>query len=210
VTIQELERSSVHGTVHHGWIPADRSSAASAERPDSLSTAPLIPKQLAVTTRPMNDDDSMLLFELYASSRADELSRSGWATPQQRSFFRMQAQNQERYFQRHYDHLDRRTICINGFSAGRLLVDRPAHGITIVDLALLPAFRGRGVGSLLIRCVLEEAAERDLPVHMDLAKNNATVATCERLGFRFAEDLGDRWHLVWNPRAQPLVARHVG
>ena len=173
-------------------------------------TAALIPKQLAVTTRPMTDDDSMLLFELYASSRADELSRSGWATPQQRSFFRMQAQNQERYFLRHHDHLDRRTICINGFSAGRLLVDRPDHAVTIVDLALLPAFRGRGVGSLLIRCLLEEAAEADLPVHVEMPKDSPSVATFMRLGFRSSDDLGDRWHLVWNPRVRNLVERNVG
>jgi ribosomal protein S18 acetylase RimI-like enzyme len=172
--------------------------------------APMIPKQLAVTTRPMTDDDSMLLFELYASSRADELSRSGWATPQQRSFFRMQAQNQERYFQRHHDHLDRRTICINGFSAGRLLIDRAAHALTIVDLALLPAFRGRGVGSLLIRCLLEQAAEENLPVHVEMPKNSPSVATCERLGFRYADDVGDRRHLVWNPRVRNLVERNVG
>ena len=170
----------------------------------------MIPKQLEVTTRAVNDDDAMLLFELYASSRADELSRSGWATPQQRSFFRMQAQNQELYFQRHYDHLDRRTICINGFSAGRLLVDRPSHAITIIDLALLPAFRGRGVGSLLIRCLLEEAVEQDLPVHVDLAKGSASLATCERLGFRYADDLGDRWHLVWTPRVRILAERTAG
>jgi ribosomal protein S18 acetylase RimI-like enzyme len=170
----------------------------------------MIPKQLAVTTRPMNDDDSMLLFELYASSRADELSRTGWATPQQRSFFRMQAQNQERYFLRHYDHLDRRTICINGFSAGRLLVDRPSHAITIVDLALLPAFRGRGVGSLLIRCILEEAAELDVPVHLSLPKNSESLKTCERVGFRYADEPGDRLHLVWNPRVNSLAERNAG
>jgi ribosomal protein S18 acetylase RimI-like enzyme len=169
----------------------------------------MISKQLAVTTRPMNDDDSMLLFELYASARADELSRSGWATPQQRAFFRMQAQNQERYFLRHHEHLDRRTICINGFSAGRLLVDRPSHAIVIVDLALLPAFRARGVGTMLIRGLLDEAAERNLPVHMQVPKSSDSVGTCERLGFRQEKDLGDRWHLVWHPRAHHLAERHA-
>jgi GNAT superfamily N-acetyltransferase len=121
----------------------------------------------------------------------------------------MQAQNQERYFLRHFDFLDRRTICINGFSAGRLLVDRPSHAVTIVDLALLPAFRGRGIGSLLIRCVLEEAAQQGVPVHIDLPKDSATVATCQRLGFRFAGDLGDRWHLVWTHSLEQAAERNV-
>jgi ribosomal protein S18 acetylase RimI-like enzyme len=207
VTTEQLERSSLHGVVHHGWIPSDRPDRL---RPDDASDPAMIPKQLAVTTRPMNDDDSMLLFELYASKRADELSRSGWATPQQRSFFRMQAQNQERYFLRHYDHLDRRTICINGFSAGRLLVDRPSQAIVIVDLALLPAFRGRGVGSMLIRSLLDEAAEGGLVVHMELPKNSDALETCEHLGFRQTEDLGDRWHLVWHPRVHQLAERDAG
>jgi ribosomal protein S18 acetylase RimI-like enzyme len=169
----------------------------------------MIPEQLAVTTRPMVDDDAMLLFELYASSRADELSRSGWATPQQRAFFRMQAQNQEQYFQRHYDHLDRRTVCIDGFSAGRLLVDRPVHALTIVDLALLPGYRGRGVGSLLLRAILDEAGEKGVPVSMVVPKGHPTVASCERLGFRATGDLGDRWRLAWHPRARDL-ARAAG
>jgi ribosomal protein S18 acetylase RimI-like enzyme len=199
VTIEHLERSPVHGLVHHGWISSDRPD------PD-MTDAPMIPKQLAVTTRPMDDDDSMLLFELYASNRADELSRSGWATPQQRSFFRMQAQNQERYFLRHYDHLDRRTICINGFSAGRLLVDRPSHAITIVDIALLPAFQNRGIGSLLMQTLLEESADTGVPVHVEVPKRSDRLTTCERLGFRYSEDLGDRWHLVWHARA-PIAQR---
>jgi len=194
VTIEQLERSSLHGETHHGWIPADRTPSTAA------GDASMIPKQLAVTTRPTSDDDSMLLFELYASSRAEELSRSGWVTPQQRSFFRMQAQNQELYFQRHYDHLDRRTICINGFSAGRVLIDRPGHAITVVDLALLPAFRGRGVGSLLIRSILQEAAEKRLPVHLEAPKRGDVFVHCEQLGFRCIEDAGDRWHMVWHPR----------
>lgn len=202
MTIEQLERSSVHGESHHGWIPATSPASSTAGEP------PMIAKQLAVTTRPMNDDDSMLLFELYASSRAEELSRSGWVTPQQRSFFRMQAQNQERYFLRHYDHLDRRTVCINGFSAGRLLVDRPSHAITVVDLAILPAFRGRGIGSLLIRALLEEATEKDLPVHVDLPKHSEMLTRCEQMGFRYSEDLGDRWHLVWNPRL-PHISEHA-
>jgi GNAT superfamily N-acetyltransferase len=210
VTIEQVERSSLHALVHHGWISADRPDRARPDASGHSDEASMISRQLAVTTRPMTDDDSMLLFELYASNRADELSRTGWATPQQRSFFRMQALDQERYFQRHYDHLDRRTICINGFSAGRLLVDRPSHAITIVDLALLPAFRGRGVGSLLIRGLLEEAAEQDVPVHVELPKGTDVLTTCERLGFRYADDLGDRWHLVWSPRATQFAARDAG
>ena len=163
-------------------------------------------KQLAVTTRPMDEDDAMLLFELYASARADELSRTLWRTPQQRHFFRMQAQTQEQYFDRQYDHLDRRTICINGFSAGRLLVDRPASGFTVVDIGLLPSFRGRGIGTLLISDLLEEAAELDVPVHLTVPKNNPAMHLCERVGFTNAVDMGTSVLVTWQPGDRASVA----
>jgi GNAT superfamily N-acetyltransferase len=79
--------------------------------------------------------------------------------------------------------------------------------ITIVDLALLPGFRGRGVGSLLIGAILEEAAEKSLPVHVEVPKRGDILERCERLGFRCIEDSGERWHLVWHPRLAHLRDR---
>jgi ribosomal protein S18 acetylase RimI-like enzyme len=163
-------------------------------------------KQLAVTTRPMDEDDAMLLFELYASARADELSRTLWRTPQQRHFFRMQAQTQEQYFDRQYAYLERRTVCINGFSAGRLLVDRPPSGFTIVDIGLLPSFRGRGIGTLLLNDLLEEAAALGVPVQLTVPKNNPAMRLCERVGFTDAADLGKSVLVTWLPADRASVA----
>lgn len=195
MTIQHLERSPLHESVHHGFILA--TSPVDPVR----GALGMSPKQLAVTTRPMHDDDAMLLFELYASARTEELSRTGWATPQQRSFFRMQAQIQEKHYSRHYDHLDRRTICINGFSAGRLLVDRPASGYTVVDIGLLPTFRGRGVGTLLLHWILEESEAAQVPLTIELAKDSPALRLVERLGFGEHVDLGERWRLTWTSPA---------
>jgi ribosomal protein S18 acetylase RimI-like enzyme len=194
VTIHQLEPYPARGLVQHGWIASVRSTTS------KRGASAVNSKQLAVTTRPTDDDDAMLLFELYASARADELSRTGWKTPQQRHFFRMQAQIQEQHFSRHHDYLDRRTICVNGFSVGRLLVDRTPSGFTIVDIGLLPSFQGRGIGALLIHDLLEEAAEADLPVQLTLTRDNPALRLCERLGFGAPLDLGDRVLTTWNPR----------
>jgi ribosomal protein S18 acetylase RimI-like enzyme len=199
MTIHRLEVTPARGLVSHGWIASARTMTS------KRGASAINVKQLAVTTRPMDEDDAMLLFELYASARAEELSRTGWKTPQQRHFFRMQAQIQEQHFARHYDHLDRRTICINGFSAGRLLVDRTPTGFTIVDIGLLPSFRGRGIGSILIRDLLDEAAELDVTVQLSIPKQNPAVRLCERFGFGEATDLGDSWLLTWHPREHATV-----
>jgi len=159
---------------------------------------------LSVTTRPMVDeDDAMLLFELYACAHSEELSRSGWKTPQQRSFFRQQAQVQEQHYCRRHPHLERRAICVNGFSAGRILVDRPDDCYRIVDLSILPSFRSRGIGSLVISDLLTEAADAGVPVEFELDPTNPAVKLCRRFGFGTVEDRGDRVLMRWSPVGVP-------
>lgn len=186
----QIDLSSSSGIEHHGWIAGGRGKGA---RRDGSA------QQLAVTTRPTHDDDAMLLFELYASAHADELSRTLWRTPQQRQFLRMQAQIQDRYHASRHHHLDRRTVCVNGFSAGRLLVDRSPSAFTVVDIALLPDFRGRGIGTLLMRDVLAEAAALDVPVRMTIPKGHRALSWCQRVGFAQAEDLGDKVTVTSRP-----------
>jgi len=202
VTIQAIERSPLHDSTHNG-LAENSQFLGTTSGTTRMSTA----TTLAVTTRPMIEDDAMLLFELYASARAEELSRSGWATPQQRSFFRMQAQNQEQFFCRHHANLDRRTICINGFSAGRVLVDRGPDCFTIVDFGMLPSFRSRGIGTMVIAAVLADAAEAGVPVEMEIHRANVALRLARRLGFEVAHDDGDRVLLRWTPATVPTTRR---
>jgi ribosomal protein S18 acetylase RimI-like enzyme len=209
VTIQAIERSPLHESTHDRLIterPAEPTESIDARVLGSIpGTARMSSATLTVTTRPMIDDDSMLLFELYASARAEELSRSGWATPQQRSFFRMQAMNQEQFYLRHHAHLDRRTVCINGFSAGRVLVDRGADVHTIVDFGILPSFRARGVGSLVIAQVLADAAAAGVPVELEIHPGNEAVRLCRRLGFDVIDERDERIRMRWSPATLPVA-----
>ena len=103
------------------------------------------------------------------------------------------------------DYLDRRTVCVNGFSIGRLLVDRTPSYFTIVDIGLLPGYQGRGIGTLLIQDLLDEAAAHDVPVRLTLIKDNPALRICERLAFGEAVDLGDRVLVTWSPRDRVSV-----
>lgn len=197
MTIQAIERSSLHESTHD--CPDGENLLAARFLGTISGNARMTAATLSVTTRPMIDDDAMLLFELYASARAEELSRSGWVTPQQRSFFRMQAQNQEQFFCRRHANLDRRTVCINGFSAGRVLVDRSADLFTIVDFGILPSFRARGVGGMVIASVLADAAEAGVPVQIEIHSANEAVRLCRRLGFEQIAECDDRFVMRWTP-----------
>jgi ribosomal protein S18 acetylase RimI-like enzyme len=69
-------------------------------------------------------------------------------------------------------------------------VARWPEELRVVDIALLPEFRRRGIGTGLLRALLEEEAGRGLPVRIHVERFSPALALYERLGFRLLEDRG--------------------
>jgi ribosomal protein S18 acetylase RimI-like enzyme len=67
--------------------------------------------------------------------------------------------------------------------AGRLYVHRGPSDIRIMDIAVAPEFRGRGIGTRLLRDLMDEAeaSGRKLSIHVEM--NNPARSLYERLGF---------------------------
>lgn len=59
---------------------------------------------------------------------------------------------------------------LHGVPAGRVTVSIGGDEIRIIDLALLPGFRGQGIGRTILTDVKLEAAELGLPLRMTVAK----------------------------------------
>ena len=81
-------------------------------------------------------------------------------------------------------------IVSGGQPAGRLYVARWEDEIRIVDIALLPEFRGRGLGSALLADLMAEADAAGKPLSIHVETNNPARSLYDRLGFEVAEDRG--------------------
>jgi ribosomal protein S18 acetylase RimI-like enzyme len=73
---------------------------------------------------------------------------------------------------------------IDGEPGGRLYVHRGPRDTRIMDIALVPAFRGHGIGSELLHGLIDEvgACGKTLSIHVEA--NNPARRLYERLGFR--------------------------
>ena len=139
---------------------------------------------------PVAEGDREFLYRVYASTRADELAAVPWDSAQKEAFLRAQFDAQDRWYHEQYTRVTYDVIAIDGEPAGRLYVRRGQTEIRIVDIALLPEHRGRGVGTSLLRALLAEADAEDKRVTIHVERTNPALRFYQRLGFSVAEDKG--------------------
>ncbi len=150
----------------------------------------------ALALRPETEADLAFLRELYASTRWEELAVTGWPPEQIEAFLRMQFEAQYRHYQLHYADASFDIILCRSEPAGRLYVHRGKKEVRIVDISLLPQWRGRGIGSFYLRQLIAEARDSALPVGIHVERNNPALGLYRRLGFATREDKGIYLYLV--------------
>jgi GNAT superfamily N-acetyltransferase len=155
-----------------------------------------------ISLRPTRLEDQEFLVRVYASTREEELARAAWPDGEKEQFIHAQFTAQDRYYRENYPGYDFQVILVGGAPAGRLYLHRRPAEIRIMDIALLPEFRGKGIGSALLAEILAEGERQGLPVTIHVERFNPALRLYERLGFRLAEDKGVYWFLKWTPTHQ--------
>ena len=143
-----------------------------------------------ITLRPIVAADMDLLYRIYASTREQELAQVAWAEEQRAAFLQMQFDAQHQYYQANYPKARFLVIMHGDAPVGRLYLDRRRAEIRIVDIALLPKYRGRGIGSALMHEILADGERAAVPVSIHVERFNPALRWYERLGFRTVEDKG--------------------
>ena len=150
-----------------------------------------------IKLRPEQPGDQQFLFALYASTRAKELEHVPWSESQKKDFLNMQFNAQSTHYHQHYPDAAYQIILSGQQPIGRLYVDRGLNEVHVIDIALLPEFRGGGIGGDLLRRLLVEAAEKQEAVQIFVERENPARRLYTRLGFRVVEDKGVYLLMKW-------------
>lgn len=153
-----------------------------------------------VTLRPINDADSEFLLRVYRSTREEELAMTDFSEEQKAAFVRQQFEAQTFEYRNAYPRAEFAVIEVDGQPAGRLYLNQLPDQLRIVDITLLPEFRGRGIGGQLLGGILRRGDELGLPVSIHVERFNPALRLYDRLGFRPVQDRG----------VYVLMARPVG
>jgi ribosomal protein S18 acetylase RimI-like enzyme len=152
-----------------------------------------------ITFLPITDDDLDFLYRVYTSTREDELAVTDWNDAQKEEFLKMQFNAQHTYYQEHYPEAAFQIILLNNQPIGRLYLDRMDKEFRLIDIALLPEQRNKGIGTGLRKDVMEEAAKEKKPVRIHVEEFNPALRLYERLNFTKIEMRGVYWFMEWSP-----------
>ncbi|WP_428249048.1 GNAT family N-acetyltransferase [Ferrovibrio sp.] len=149
-------------------------------------------------------EDLSFLRALYRSTRAGEVAAAGLPSLAAAVFLNSQFDLQCRHFDAHYTLGGQRLILLEQQQPiGRIELWQNSIGtrpdLRLVDISLLPAWRGQGLGAELLAALQRTAAAdgRSISLHVD--KNNRAYRLYSRLGFRKVADAGASWRLEWRP-----------
>ncbi|MBA0448024.1 GNAT family N-acetyltransferase [Stenotrophomonas maltophilia] len=152
-----------------------------------------------ISVREAQDGDLPFLQQLYAESRAAELANVPWPDALRQAFLDNQFALQHLHYTRHYQPAHYLLVEQCGKPIGRLYLHCDEHEATLIDIALLDAVRGRGIGSALVRwvqCMARAVQLHSVVLHVAW-ENLAARRLYERLAFRTEGDTGSHLRMRW-------------
>ena len=157
-----------------------------------------------ITLRDIQESDLSILCKIYGSTRTEELENgTDWSDEQKNIFIEHQFSAQHEYYQKNYLGAKFYIIEKENTTVGRLYIDFffEQKGVRIIDITLLPQWRGKNIGSSILKEIIQKAAlaNRNITIHVE--SFNPAMELYKRLGFTKISETNGVYHLMeWIPQ----------
>jgi GNAT superfamily N-acetyltransferase len=155
--------------------------------------------------RPASQEDDSFLCQVFASTRERLLASLPLDAAQKETFVRQQHLCQNRHYRQQYPHAAFEIVFSGDQRIGRFYINRTREEILVIDIALLPQYRGAGIGGKLLENLLAEAAETGRTVILHVDKSNPALRLYQLLGFQIVQDAGADWQMEWRAGAVSIT-----
>lgn len=145
---------------------------------------------MKLNLREIKDSDLLFLKKVYGSTREEELKPTGWTEEQKLGFIEFQFNAQHAYYKSVYKEALFRIIEANKTDIGRLYTWETEHQIRIIDIAILPEYRGKGIGTRILSELIQQSEKKSKKLNIHVEYFNPALKLYERLGFKKTDDTG--------------------
>jgi len=151
-----------------------------------------------IAMRPATKDDEAFLRELFHDDR--RATYDALPSENVREILDQQYDARREHYRRVYPQAEELIIEVDGTPCGRFLLDVDASALTVVDMAVKRAHRGRGISTAVLLHLQERAQSTNCRIELYVEQNNRARRLYARLGFREESGDGVFIAMAWRPK----------
>ncbi len=143
---------------------------------------------ISVTKRVATEADTDLARQIHHAAYHDVVVRQ---------FGNWDEKLQDNFFNDDWEPAAHDIILADGEICGYTRIRREADHIFIAELVLLPKFQGKGIGTYILKEVIEEGRKKSLPIRLGVFKENKAQALYRKLGFKDVGLTDTQFEMEW-------------
>jgi|SRR5271156_3966859 len=153
-----------------------------------------------LAVRPALPQDEIFLYDLYSAVRSAEFELAPISAAQKEQLIQMQFRAQLSEYTQMYPNSCYHVVLLDSKPVGRLWVAPGEGELQLVDIAVHPSLQGKGIGTVLVQRVQEEAAKARLPLRSCVFRfNPGSLRFHRRLGFSIVREDQTHYYMEWRP-----------
>ncbi len=152
-----------------------------------------------IELRPVEKKDDSFIETVYRSTREDELKTTNWTEQQKKAFIIMQSMAQLAEYKIKFPGAAFRIIIYNKQDAGRFYTWENEDEIRLIDITLLPQFRGKGIGTSLLQKLIKRSDKVQKKISLHVEPGNPALQLYRRLGFIHIKNNGRHYYMEKDP-----------
>lgn len=153
----------------------------------------------SLSQRLITEEDIPFLRDLYCTSRDYEVLNCGWPEHQLIPFLQQQFSLQHKYYFEVYGPEAFNVIEYFGEAVGRLYCEQSDKDIRLIDITLVRELRNSGIGSYLIRRLMQRADDILAKVSLHVLPENPALNLYLKLGFKQIGRNGSHLYMEYDP-----------
>jgi GNAT superfamily N-acetyltransferase len=157
-----------------------------------------------LAVRPALVQDEIFLYELYVAIRGPMFALAPITGAQREHLLRMQFQAQISSYTQQFPNSCYHLVLLDSKPVGRLWVAPGDRAFLLVDIAIHPSVQSKGLGTVLVQRLQQEAQRAKLPIKSTVDRfNPGSLKFHKRLGFQVVREDMMNYFMEWHPA--PLV-----
>jgi GNAT superfamily N-acetyltransferase len=164
--------------------------------------------QITLQPEALTPEAGSLAYRLFAVDKLAEFAAIGLPDSQAEALVQMQWRGRTLTYANQYPGAEDWTLSLeDGTPIGRYLLQKTPPVTRMVDFAILPEWRGQGLGTQVLQQLIQSAATNGLIFSLRVEKNNRALYLYKRLGFTIVSSDQLSFEMEWKPERTTAIPK---